>query len=191
MNILPGDFYLKPTIEAARELLGKRLVHQTDDGITSGTIVETEAYLCDDPACHASAKKTPRNEIMFGEPGFSYVYFIYGMYYCFNTITAPVGIPEAVLIRALEPVDGLDIMSRRRGTNDIKNLTNGPGKLCTAMGFNKIDNKVDLLGDHIYIVDDGIEHNSEIVQTTRIGIKLAAGELLRFYLKESSFVSRR
>ncbi len=135
--ILQESFYQRETITVAKELLGKILVHETKEGITSGRIVETEAYQGpEDQAAHSyGGRKTARNEVMFGQKGRAYVYFIYGLYYCLNVTTGNLpGKPEAVLIRALEPITGEEIMAKRRGKQiKFANLTNGPSKLCMAM----------------------------------------------------------
>lgn len=180
---LSREFYTQDTIEAAKALLGKVLIHKTDAGTLSGRIVETEAYLHDDPACHASRGMTKRNKVMFGEPGHAYVYFTYGFHYCLNFVTQSKGIPEAVLIRALEPLEGIDTMMKNRNKTREKDLCSGPGKLTQALGIDLALNGEDLLSDHIYVVDDEVDPG-EIISTTRIGIKLAADELWRFYPAE-------
>lgn len=187
---LPRQFYLQPTIEAARNLLGKVLVRRAEDGLIAGRIVETEAYLCDDPACHASRGMTRRNAMMFGEPGHAYVYLTYGVHFCLNAVTSAEGVGEAVLIRAIEPLDGLDIMKRNRRTDQITNLASGPGKLCQAFGLDLRHNGLDLVSSDLRIVDDGLVVG-EITATTRIGIRLAADKPWRFYLARNPFVSKK
>lgn len=189
MNNLITYFYDQPTLTIAKGLLGQLLVHESEEGKVSGRIVETEAYLCDDPACHAFRGETPRNRTMFGLPGQAYVYFIYGMYYCFNVVTAPLGVGEAVLIRALEPVEGIPLMQKRRKTQEIRQLCNGPGKLAIALGIETSHNGVDLTQGPLQIV----EYPSppfEIATTTRVGIRQAADQPLRFYIKGNPFVSK-
>ena len=140
MNKLSREFYLGDTVDIAQRLIGCTLVSVTEAGITSGRIVETEAYLgTEDTAAHAS-KGDPkgRTRILFGEGGYAYVYLIYGMYNCLNFATGPAGKPECVLIRALEPVDGLDIMAKRRKTDKPAALCSGPGKLCMALGITNL-----------------------------------------------------
>jgi DNA-3-methyladenine glycosylase len=180
---LPRDFYLHETIQVARACLGKILVHETDEGILSGQIVETEAYLHDDPACHASRGMTKRNEMMFGEPGHAYVYFTYGFHYCVNLVTQPKGTPEAVLIRALQPIDGIEIMMANRNKDQLHDLCSGPGKLTQAMGIGPELNGADLLGGSLYVLDDD-EDVGEIIAKPRIGIKQAVREPWRFYPAE-------
>lgn len=187
---LPRDFYRGDTIEVAKRLLGKVLVHRTADGVVAGRIVETEAYLRNDPACHAWRGKTKRNAAMFAECGRAYVYFTYGMHFCFNVVTGPEGVGEAVLIRALEPLEGIDIMVRNRGMSDTKNLTNGPAKLTEAMGIDRRQDGVDLTGNTLFIVDDGYKPE-RIVTATRIGIRAAADKPWRFYLANSEYVSKK
>jgi DNA-3-methyladenine glycosylase len=187
---LPREFYLQPTIETAKALLGKVLIHRHERGVISGRIVETEAYMCDDPACHSSRGMTARNETMFGEPGRAYVYFIYGMYHCFNAVTAPVGVGEAVLVRALEPLDGVELMEENRGTRVLANLTSGPGKLCQALGVDRRHDGMDLTGSELVIVNDGARI-ADIVESPRVGITQAADKLWRFYIRGNEFVSRK
>jgi DNA-3-methyladenine glycosylase len=196
---LPAEFYRRSTVRAARDLLGAFLVHDSAEGRTIGRIVETEAYLFNgDPACHAHRGKTARNAAMFGPPGRAYIYFIYGMYNCFNVVTAPEGTGEAVLVRALEPVDGIELMQRRRGTRDIHNLCSGPGKLVLAMGLTREMNGQTLLSGALtiwppsrYAAQFKAPRKSEIVVTPRIGINAGAELPLRFYLKGNRFASRR
>ncbi|WP_259016719.1 DNA-3-methyladenine glycosylase [Emticicia fluvialis] len=189
-DILPKEFFEKyDTLSLARHLLGCTLVHNSPEGLTAGVIVETEAYLQNDPACHAYRKKTPRNAAMFEKPGISYVYFIYGVYHCFNIVSGQKDTGEAVLIRALEPVDGIELMQQRRGTTQLKNLCSGPGKLVTAMGINRDFNFLPVYSQHFYCLPPKDE-NPEIVTTTRIGITQGADLLYRFYLKGNQFVSK-
>lgn len=184
------DFYCRDTIAVAKDLLGKILVNCVDGKIISGRIVETEAYLCDDPACHASRGMTKRNKVMFGEPGHAYVYFTYGFHYCANFVTQPKGKPEAVLIRALEPLEGIDIMMRNRNKTHDRDLCSGPGKLTQALGIDLSLNGADLLSEKIYVIDDK-SNVGEIIMRPRIGIKLAVDELWRFYpLKYKEWVSK-
>ena len=141
MKILPRDFYDRPTLTVARELIGARLVRLLDGFQLVGLITETEAYISEkDLACHARAGRTPRTKVMFGEPGHAYVYFTYGNHWMLNAVTEKEGFPAAVLIRAIQPMDGVDIMMERRQGRD----TFGPGKLCQAMGIGKGENGVDL-----------------------------------------------
>ncbi len=191
MKNLSAEFYSRPTPDIARNLLGKVLVHHTQHGVTAGRIVETEAYLFHgDPACHAARGRTRRNEAMFGSPGTAYVYLIYGMYHCINVVTAPEGEGEAVLIRALEPMQGLPLMAMRRGCENIKMLTSGPGKLCRAMGIDLQQNGADLSKGLLYLADDGFQPGG-IITSGRIGISVGAELPLRFYLDENLFVSRK
>ena len=174
----------------AKKLLGKVLVHRTEKGIISGRIVETEAYTCDDPACHASRGMTRRNAVMFGQAGHAYVYFTYGMYFCLNAVTGLEGVGEAVLIRAAEPLEGIELMMANRGTDDLTNLASGPGKLCQAFAIDRNQNGLDLTDSELMIVDDGWKP-SEIITSTRIGIRLAADRPWRFYVAGNPHVSRK
>ena len=175
----------------ARRLLGLYLVHRTSEGVTAGRIVETEAYLFrNDPACHAARGQTERNRAMFGPAGFSYVYFIYGNYYCFNVVTSREGCGEAVLVRALEPTFGIELMQRRRKRDGITELCSGPGKLATAMGITRDDNNLNLRSSRLSL-KSGQKRTEKIVTTTRIGISAGSELPLRFYLEGNPFISRR
>jgi DNA-3-methyladenine glycosylase len=192
-DLLDLDFFYAETITLARSLLGTLLVHLSPAGITSGYIVETEAYLSvGDPACHAARGKTPRNAAMFGPPGTAYVYFIYGNYYCFNVVSKGTGVGEAVLVRALEPVGGLDLMRQRRGPkHQTIALTNGPGKLCIAMDINTKDhNGLSLLKPPLFMVKGRKVAGSKIGTSGRIGINTAQDKPWRFFIKDNPFVSR-
>ncbi|HAG12170.1 MAG TPA: DNA-3-methyladenine glycosylase [Desulfotomaculum sp.] len=189
-RILPVSFYGRDTRTVARELLGHILVSNNSDGMTSGIIVETEAYLQNDPACHSAKGLTKRNRAMFGPPGCAYIYFIYGMYYCFNVVTREQGIGEAVLIRALEPLEGIELMKERRGRNKLAELCSGPGRLVQAMGIDKGWNGRDLTENGLFIcAADEVGH--KIVSTTRIGISEGKELPLRFYIAGNPFVSKR
>ena len=197
--ILQRSYYQRDTIAVAKDLLGKILVHESSQGMTSGRIVETEAYKGpEDQAAHSSGgRRTHRNEVMFGEKGHAYVYFIYGMYYCFNVTTGNVpGKPEAVLLRGLQPVAGKEIMAKRRGTKQTEaiKLTNGPSKLCMAMDISRPQNKTDLTSPPLYIKNAPSIPIDQIVQTTRIGVDYAGkwkNNPWRFYIKENSYVSTK
>jgi DNA-3-methyladenine glycosylase len=192
-------FYQRDTLTIARELLGMRLVRRSKDGTTSGIIVETEAYIgFNDKASHASRGMTKRNEIMFRPGGYAYVYFIYGMHYCCNIVTEKAGFPAAVLLRALEPLEGIDIMAARRGTKEltdkaIVNLTNGPSKLCRAMGIDKALNGADLCGNELYLARPENPPAFDIVAAPRVNIPYS-GEAIhypwRFFIKGNKFVSK-
>ncbi|HVN03469.1 MAG TPA: DNA-3-methyladenine glycosylase [Bryobacteraceae bacterium] len=186
--ILPRAFYARPTIEVARGLLGKLLVH----GETSGIIVETEAYLGgDDLAAHSARGITARTRVIFGPPGHAYVYFIYGMYECLNLVTEPDGQPGAVLIRALEPVDGIETMQRRRpAARKLHDLTSGPGRLTLALGITRAQNGVDVTRGELTVHTPRRAHPFEIEVTPRIGIRHCADWPLRFLIKGNPFVSR-
>lgn len=180
------DYHKYDTIHLAKHLLGKVLVSHIGEHTTAGIIIETEAYLHNDPSCHAYCnKKTKRNEAMFMKAGTSYVYFIYGMYYCFNVVSGAEDIGEAVLIRALLPIQGIEVMQERRNTQDLHNLCSGPGKLCQAMGINKVHNGISLLSDTLYIMDFKQVNEHEIVSTPRIGISKGKDLPYRFYTELS------
>ncbi len=184
------DFFEKDTICIAQSLLGMYLIHESPQGKTVGKIVETEAYLFNDPAAHSYRGKTPRNAPMFGKAGTSYVYFTYGMHYCFNVVTGKQGIGEAVLIRALQPIDGLELMKQRRKQQELSQLCNGPAKLVQAMGINKEQNSIALQQKPLYL-EEGTKETFSIVKRPRIGISLAKNKLFRFYIKGNTFVSKK
>ena len=199
---LTREFYAKETLQVAKELLGKVVVHEVNGVKLKGKIVETEAYIGSiDKACHAyGGKKTPRLEALYGKPGIAYVYFIYGMYHCFNVITKEEGSPEGVLIRAIEPIEGLEEMSKLRYNKafneltkaQIKNLSSGPSKLCIAMNINKENNKQDLCANNLYIEESMDKEKIEIIEAKRIGIDYAEEAKdfkWRFYIKNNIWVS--
>lgn len=191
-EILKRSFYARETTLVAQELLGKIIVFQDKKASFKLKIVETEAYLQDDPASHAYKGKTKRNEPMFGDAGFTYVYLIYGMYYCLNFVTEAKGIAGAVLIRAAEPLLGITEMLNNRNIsyNKISNIANGPGKLCQSLGINKEYNKLDLcLGEKIYVCSQDKIKNEMIVKAKRIGLREKEPKLLRFYIAYNKFVS--
>ncbi len=197
--ILQREFYKKDVITVAKELLGKIIVHESPEGITAGRIVETEAYRGpEDKAAHSyGGRRTARNEVMYEEKGHAYVYFIYGMYFCINITSGDLpGKPEAVLLRAIEPVAGEETMAKRRHVvhGSKANLTNGPGKLCMAMDITKAQNKIDLTIPPLYLKDSKPVPPKEIVETTRIGIDYAGewkNKHWRFYIKENRYVSAK
>ncbi len=188
-------FFRRDTVEVARDLLGHLIYAEKNGRLLGGRIVETEAYLYrDDPACHASRGMTERNRVMFEPGGVLYVYFIYGMYYCINLVTGPEGEGTAVLVRAIEPLEGIDVMrrNRKKASRDI-DLANGPGKLAQAFGITLEDNGTDLARGHIrvYLDKKYIASRPAIICTTRVGIKHAAERPLRFYIKGSPWISRK
>lgn len=191
------DLLSLDTLTIAKNLLGYTFIHENEEGKTAGIIVETEAYLQDDPACHAYRKKSVRNAPMFGKPGTIYVYQIYGMHFCVNISTNQEDIGEAVLIRALEPIEGLDLMEERRLKNakltemKPKDLCSGPGKLVQAMGIHKGMNDWNILNSDLKIIPPETQIlENEIVTTTRIGITQGAELPYRFYLKGNKFISK-
>lgn len=187
---LDRKFYDRPTLKVAQMLLGKYLVVEKDGNYVSGKIVETEAYIGpDDPASHAYRGMTPRNKVMFGDPGYAYVYLTYGMHHCLNFVTERKGFPSAVLIRALEPAEGTEIMQRRRKKENVKELTTGPAKLCKALGIDRTLNGADLCSDIIYVEDRG-DNPTKIVSTSRIGIKEGKEKNWRFHIANNQFVSK-
>ncbi len=198
MRKLAREFYTRTdTLQIARDLLGKTLVVPTERGErVSGIIVETEAYCgVEDKAAHSYGnRRTKRTETMFAEGGTVYIFFIYGMYFQFNVVAGEIGVPHAILIRAVEPIEGIDLMRERRGAMKDANLTSGPGKLCIALGIDKTFNNQDLLGEQIWL-ETGREFTpDEIACGKRIGIDYAeeyAEKPWRFWVKDNIFVSRK
>ncbi len=196
---LQRSFYSKDVLFVARNLPGKILVRKINGQLLSGKIVEVEAYDGSvDEASHSFKGKTKRNEVMFGPKGFLYVYFTYGMYFCCNVVTGKgAGIGKAVLIRALEPLDGTEQMAlfRYGKTNitnkELINLSNGPGKVCLAMNITRSENGIDLLDDSVYILNEKKIPDEEIIIAGRIGIKKSTELPWRFYIKNNPFVSKK
>ena len=194
---LPRSFYTHPDVVAvARRLLGRLLVVPARGGQrVSGLIVETEAYRGpEDRASHAhGGRRTARTETMYARGGATYVYFVYGIYHQFNVVTNVADVPHAVLVRALEPVEGLALMRRRRGGGPDRTLTSGPGKLCIALGIDRRLDRADLLGDRVWIEEGRPIRPSDITSGPRVGIDYAeewVGRPWRFWLRDSPFVSR-
>jgi DNA-3-methyladenine glycosylase len=193
MKALPRRFYTRNTLTVAEELLGKHLVRYTLGAEIVGRIVEVEAYGgSDDPGSHAYCGRTPRNQLMFRKGGFAYVYFVYGKHYCFNVVTEKHDVPGAVLIRALEPVKGIETMKKNRRTSDVLNLTNGPAKLTEAMNITGKQNGLDLTkSKELFICKLEEKERFEVVSTKRIGIKVGVDKPWRLYIKSNRFVSRK
>jgi DNA-3-methyladenine glycosylase len=195
---LPRAFYLQPTLRVARALLGKILVHDTPDGPAAGRIVEVEAYRgpADRAAHSAGGHRSPRNEVMYGPPGHAYVYFIYGMHHCMNVVCQPPDVPEAVLLRALEPLDGEELMRRRRRLPDAPawRLCRGPGALCQAMAIGRVENGADLVRGALRVLDAPPIAAAGVARTPRIGVDYAGADAARpwrFLVRESRAVSGR
>lgn len=189
---LSRDFYDRPTLDVARDLIGKVLVHERRGVRTSGAIVEVEAYIGEsDPACHAAPGPTKRNKPLYGPPGFAYVYLNYGVHWLVNAVTEGQGSPAAVLIRALEPLDGIQTMRRRRRRRVSEHdLCRGPGNLTIAMGITQRQNLEDLCGPHLYIEDQGVQL-STIAWSPRIGINVGTERPWRASLEGHPSVSGR
>jgi DNA-3-methyladenine glycosylase len=189
-------FFRQDTVELARKLLGCLLIHHTPDGVAGGMIVEAEAYVgAIDKACHAYRNRSGRTEIMYHDGGYAYVYLIYGMHHCFNAVTGPEGEGNAVLIRALEPVIGLDLMQQRRNTKNVRHLCSGPGKVCQALGITKNEYGLDLCAADSPLRLICYRHipDAQIVATPRINVAYAeeaAAWPWRFYVKDNLYVSK-
>jgi DNA-3-methyladenine glycosylase len=195
---LPRSFYLPSAEVVAPRLLGHWLLRRTPKGLMGGRIVETEAYLIGDPACHGYVGETARNRVMYGPPGFAYVYLIYGYYFCFNTVCLAKGQAEAVLVRGVEAEVGEDLMLVNRPVKDAKSLTDGPGKLCDAMEITRELDGSDLCSAEspVFIarnenLEQYLTERGPMITTTRIGLTKAADLPLRYYLDKSRFVSKR
>jgi len=195
MARLSREFYARDTLVVARQLLGQRLVRRLESARLSGRIVEVEAYVGEtDRACHAACGRTARNAVMYGPPGHAYVYFIYGMHHCLNVVTADEGFPAAVLIRALEPVEGLETMRRLRRGRPDRELTNGPAKLCQALAIDRTFNGLDLCADGPLFIEAGPSVDDADVETgPRVGVRGDEAALTapwRFFVRGNPFVSR-
>lgn len=192
-RILPRSFYQQDGLQLARTLLGKVLLRRVGDQFTAGRIVETEAYLGEqDPAAHSYKGNTQRTRIQFGPGGYAYVYLIYGMHCCMNIVAAPEGVPHVVLLRALEPVVGLDWMEQRRHTHRTANLCSGPGKLCQAMAIDRSCYGMDLLGEELWLEDAPAVPEEQVAVSKRIHIDYAgkaADWPYRFCVADSPYLS--
>jgi DNA-3-methyladenine glycosylase len=198
MQKLPISFYTRNVHSVAKELLGKIFVRKYSSRILSGRIVEVEAYDGSvDESAHSFIGKTKRNEVMFNGGGLLYVYFTYGMHFCANVVTGKMNEGCAVLIRAVEPIDGIDLMSQNRfhkislSEKEKLNLTNGPAKFCQAFAITKEQNGISLLSDEIFIVNANKINPSEIVNSKRIGIKKSVDLPWRYFIKDNPFVSKK
>ena len=194
-DVLPSAFYNRPTLTVAEDLLGKVLCHRTPDGVAAGMIVETEAYIGeDDPACHAAPGPTRRNAPLYGPPGRAYVYLNYGIHYLVNAVTEGEGAPAAVLIRALAPLEGMELMRRRRGVDDSKvpdsDLCRGPGNLTRALGITLFENQLDLTRSRLRIEHRGFGKGS-VSRGARIGIRVGMERQWRFWIAGHPSVSGR
>lgn len=196
-NVLPRSFYDRDPRIVCKELLGKVLVRRERKTLLAGRIVEVEAYLGkDDPAAHSAAGRTARNAVLFGPPGYAYIYFIYGNHYCLNVSCLPDGVAGGILFRALEPLEGIEEMARQRGISvgkpgDLRKLTSGPGRMAEAFGITRErDNGKDLTdaASDLFIADDGYRPDQTLV-TPRIGISKAAERPLRYLIAQNPFVS--
>ncbi len=190
---LPRAFYARHVVQVARGLLGRLLVHETPNGVIAGHIVEVEAYRgAGDPASHAWRGTTPRNRVMFGEPGHAYVYFTYGMHHCVNVVAEPAGRAAAVLVRALAPVAGIELMVRARGPLKREQLARGPGCVTRALGLTRAHDGLDLTRGPLWISDRSPQRaGHRVTASARIGIRFAREREWRFFLAGSPFVSAR
>lgn len=187
---LGREFFERPTLQVAKELLGKYLVYESECGKLSAKIVEVEAYIgTNDPACHASRGMTKRNAVMFGPGGFSYIYFIYGMHNCLNFVTEKENKPAAVLLRAAEPNEGIEIMLNNSPRVKLSDLLRGPGRFCRSFGLTTKQSGLDLTKNTLYLESRESDRAMKIERTTRVGINIGTDKLWRFYNKQSPAVS--
>jgi DNA-3-methyladenine glycosylase len=196
---LPRSFYFRPTLQVARNLLGKYIVRKIGIKLLIGKIVEVEAYCEGDPASHAFRGRTKRNDVMFWEGGYLYVYFTYGMHFCANVVTGKEGTGEAVLIRAIEPIAGIEIMMKNRQKGRLHlldgayltNLTNGPAKFCQAFDISRKENGSDLLDGEISITEGESIPSKLIKRSSRIGIQQGVEKKWRFFIAGNIWVARK
>lgn len=201
LSKLPRPFYLRPTLTVARDLPGRYLIRRIGRKLLIGKIVEVEAYLGElDPASHAYRGRTKRNEVMFDTGGHLYVYFTYGMHFCGNVVTGREGKGRAVLLRAVEPIEGIDTMIRNRefdappqetSGGKLRGLTNGPAKLCKAFGIGREQNGADLLGREVFITRGENVRKVQLASSCRIGLTTGKDKRWRFYIRRNPFVSRK
>ena len=198
LSKLQIEFYNREVKSVAKSLLGKIFVRRIDGLLVSGRIVEVEAYDGrNDESSHSFSGMTKRNEVMFRNAGHLYVYFTYGMHFCANVVIGKEGYGAAVLIRAIEPIEGISMLAKNRfnkeniSPKELFNLCSGPAKICQAFGINREQNGINLCGDEIYILDAPEIPASKIVSTTRIGIKKSIDLLWRYYIKDNPFVSKK
>lgn len=189
---LPLEFYQRETVDVAKALLGKVIIHKSGSQLLSGRIVEVEAYGGkEDPASHAHRSKTSRNSVMFGRPGCAYIYFIYGNHHCLNVVAHDIGVPGAALIRALEPVDGIALMKKNRGIQDPRHLMAGPGRLTKALSIGIKMNGIDFTRSRrLFIVEDENYEEINIDSSPRIGIRVGIDRAWRFSVRGNQFISR-
>lgn len=189
---LPRSFFTRPSPEVAPDLLGRILLRRVGDGtLLTARIVEAEAYQEDDPASHSYRGRTNRTKVMFGPPGHAYVYFTYGMHHCMNVVTGSTGEGSAVLLRAAEPLEGLEEMARRRGTIDPRALCSGPGRLCQALGIDRSENGLDLVRSReLWLLEGSPVLPSQISVSSRVGITSGTERPWRFSVRGDRFVSR-
>jgi DNA-3-methyladenine glycosylase len=197
LKSLPRSFYLRPTLQVAQDLLGKYIVRSTKNTLLTSKIVEVEAYCKNDPASHAFRGRTKRNDVMFWEGGHLYVYFTYGMHFCANIVTNRENIGEAVLIRAVEPIAGIEAMIKNRfpqlqflNRRALIQLTNGPAKFCQAFGITRSENGIDLLDSEFSILDREPIPPTLIKRSTRIGIQKGKEKKWRFFLSDNLWISK-
>ena len=187
---LARAFFARPVLEVARDLIGCILVHESEDGLTSGLIVEAEAYAADDPASHADRGRTDRNAPMFENAGFAYVYFTYGMHYCLNAVTDRPGNASAVLIRAVQPLEGIELMRARRGAVRERDLARGPGRLTQAFGIARDQNRADLTAPPLMICPGERFPYKSVVASPRIGLGTLQDERpWRYSIEDNPWVS--